>query len=166
MHTNVLMLFGQPVDSSGATRIHPAAKQINLLVAAAGTAEIAAYMHQLSRLATGLFEGFAPRNVIGAFALVDDARYQFQKPRGSVVGRRLRQRPDTKLLNQDHAIQLGVVQQHARRMAALKHLPLELRAPATGEQTMTQAQLLDTEKAFEDLTAVEDGDVLNIRFNV
>jgi hypothetical protein len=45
-------------------------------------------------------------------------------------------------------------------MSTLKQLTLELRAPATCEQAVTQAQLLDSEEALEDLAAVEDSNVL------
>ena len=97
--------------------------------------------------------GFPPGHVLGGFAgFVHDAGDDFQQP--GAAGKL--QRADPKLLQQNHLVPFGVIEQNCDRVAAFQTLAGHFRTPAASEQFVSQPVFFHPEKSAVANGFVED----------
>src|SRR5690606_30298202 len=131
---DVLLLVVQPMNPAGAAAVDPAAENRHGLGAGAGAGDEAADGVEGGDGAAGLLEGLAPGHILGDLALLDDPGDHLDEPGLQPGG--IGARPE--LLNEDHRVALGIVEQYSRGMAALEDLSGHLLGPAAVELAVPQ----------------------------
>src|SRR5713101_2100880 len=151
---DVLALVGQAMDAACSARIDTAAEEIDGFGRAAWAGQEAMDRHRLADGEPGFLLGLPTRHRGRGLVLVDDAGDDLELPGGKT--RKMRR--EAELLDEDESVARRVVEQDADRVMAKKHLAREFRAPAAGEETMSQTKMVDAEIAAIDRPALADGD--------
>ncbi len=153
---DILVFLGEAMDASGRGRVDPRAEKMDVLIGGAGGSEIAPdrdgfALNLEPRLLAGLPNGDRERALVG----VDKPRHRFDLPRrGS--GEESRQ---AELLDENDAVQRGVVKDNGDGLAAPHHVVSANAAPFPGKEAMAEAEKVEPQKAFE-------GDPLLEKFEV
>src|SRR5215475_5347544 len=130
LDANVLVFLRQAVDAADPAAVDAAAIELQRFAGTAGARQIVADGHQLPDLAAGFFFRLAMGDCFRRLTRIDDPRDDLLLP-GRLAGGH---GADPELLDEHHAVALGIVGQDAHRMAALEHFAHDLAAPAATEQ--------------------------------
>jgi hypothetical protein len=139
--------------------VDAAAEKRDYFRGTAGAREDIDYGYDIHGCASRFFESFSVNDLLHLFAIFDDAGDNFDQPRSATIGGK---RPYAELLNENNSVSVGVIEQHGRSIASLKHLLAHFVSPAAFEEAVTQAIAVESKESFELALFLNDFHVITV----